>query len=285
MNLGYNTNGLAHHDLVDAIHLLADTGYTAIALTLDHHALNPFDPRLDEQLATIGVALQERNLTAVVETGARYLLNPRRKHEPTFVTTDPAGRAKRLDFLKRAVDIADQLGAVCVSFWSGVVHDGAGRDAAFERLVPGLTELVHYAAGKNVVLGFEPEPGMLVDTMASFAELLERLDAAGGAADQLQLTLDIGHLHCLGEVPIAERICQWKDRLVNLHIEDMRRGKHEHLMFGEGEIDFPPVIAALTEIGYRGPVNVELSRHSHDGPAAAQQAYRFLHPLMDKRRM
>ena len=46
-------------------------------------------------------------------------------------------------------------------------------------------------------------------------------------------------------MPIAGVIRQWADRLVNVHIEDMRAGVHDHLMFGEGEIDFPPVIAAL----------------------------------------
>jgi sugar phosphate isomerase/epimerase len=61
----------------------------------------------------------------------------------------------------------------------------------------------------------------------------------------------------------------------------MRAGVHEHLMFGEGEIDFPPVIAALAEIGYAGLLGVELSRHSHDGPRAAQQAYNYLWPLVE----
>ena len=56
----------------------------------------------------------------------------------------------------------------------------------------------------------------------------------------------------------------------------MRAGVHEHLMFGEGEIDFPPVLAALAEIGYRNGVYVELSRHSHIGPEAAEQVLAFL---------
>ena len=33
MRLGYNTNGLAHHRLLDAIDLLADEGYQSVA----HH--------------------------------------------------------------------------------------------------------------------------------------------------------------------------------------------------------------------------------------------------------
>lgn len=93
--------------------------------------------------------------------------------------------------------------------------------------------------------------------------------------------MDIGHLHCQSETPIADKIHQYAQRLANVHIEDMLPGAHEHLMFGDGNIDFPPVIAALTEIGYDGCLSVELSRHSHDGPAAAQRAFAFLQPLVE----
>ena len=47
MRLGYNTNGLAHHRLLDAIDLLADEGYPSVAITLDAGRLDPYeDPAL-----------------------------------------------------------------------------------------------------------------------------------------------------------------------------------------------------------------------------------------------
>ena len=101
-------------------------------------------------------------------------------------------------------------------------------------------------------------------------------------APNLRLTLDIGHLQCQGELPIADVIRRWASRLANVHIEDMRRGVHEHLMFGEGEIDFPPVLQALAEVGYTGGVYVELSRHSHEGPAAAKRAFQWMKSLFDE---
>jgi hypothetical protein len=53
------------------------------------------------------------------------------------------------------------------------------------------------------------------------------------------------------------------------------------LMFGDGEIDFPPVLRAFKEVGYAGGVYVELSRHSHEGPSAARRAFEFLAPMMN----
>ena len=41
MLLGYNTNGLAHHDPFEAIVVLAEIGYQSVAITLDHGPLNP----------------------------------------------------------------------------------------------------------------------------------------------------------------------------------------------------------------------------------------------------
>jgi sugar phosphate isomerase/epimerase len=280
MILGYNTNGLAHHDLLDSIALLAEIGYRGVAITLDHGALNPYEERTDSQLVSVAALLATHDMTCVIETGARFLLDPHNKHEPTLVTADPANRARRIDFLRRAIDIAARLNAGCVSLWSGVVRDEAGDREAFARLGGGVTSVLDHAERQGVVLAFEPEPGMLIDTLSRYDDLLGELSAQRVETARLRLTIDIGHLHCQGELPIAEQIELRRDRLANVHIEDMRSNVHEHLMFGEGEIDFPPVIAALAKIGYAGLVGVELSRHSHEGPIAARRAYNYLRPLV-----
>jgi len=276
MLLGYNTNGMAHHELFDAITLLAEIGYRSVAVTIDHGALPLYGRYLRRQLDRLRRLLEQFGMRSVIETGARFLLDPRQKHEPTFLSPDAAGRRRRIDFYKHAVRCAAELDSDCVSIWSGVLRDESlSRQQAMDRLGEGLDEVLKYAAEHDVAIGFEPEPGMLVDSMPRFEELLERTNA-----ENLRLTLDVGHLHCQGEVPIADAVRRWGPRLVNVHIEDMRRGVHEHLMFGEGEIDFPPVLQALAEIGYTGGVHVELSRHSHQAPQAARRAFAFLGSIM-----
>jgi sugar phosphate isomerase/epimerase len=271
MLLGYNTNGFAHHQLEDALTILAEMGYRSVAITLDHAALDPFGPDLRSQVTAVRAQLRALDLRSVVETGARFLLDPRLKHQPTLLSSGPEARRRRLDFLHRAVDIAHHLGSDAVSFWSGT-PDQPDPDAVFwDRLVDGCHDLCEYAAARQVRLAFEPEPGMFIDTLAGYDQLHRRVHQPA-----LGLTIDIGHLHCQGEVPIADSLKQYADRLWNVHIEDMRRGVHEHLMFGEGEIDFGPVLRALEEIGYSGGVHVELGRHSHDAVRAARQALVFL---------
>jgi sugar phosphate isomerase/epimerase len=271
MFFGYNTNGFAHHRLEDALAVLAGLGYEGVALTLDHHALNPFDPLLFEQLHRVRDLLRAYRLRAVVETGARFLLDARRKHQPTLLDPDPSMREYRREFIRRAAYIAAALGASAVSFWSGTPVDRAPSAVLMERLVESCAILAQEAESlQDVKLAFEPEPGMFLETAAQYAELFERVNHP-----RFGLTLDIGHLHCSNE-PIGPTIRRWKDVLWNIHIEDMRRGVHEHLPFGDGEIDFREVFAALREIDYQGGVFVELSRHSRDAFNTARRAMAFL---------
>jgi L-ribulose-5-phosphate 3-epimerase len=277
MLLGYNTNGFAHHDPFEAIELLAEMGYQSVALTLDHGPLNPFATDWPANLQLLKGALRRWSLRSTIETGARFLLDPRRKHEPTLVSPTDVERMKRIDFLKRAVDAAAFLESDCVSLWSGAGRDDVPDEAMLERLTDSLRAVLRHATNSGVTLGFEPEPGMFIDTLKSFHRLLQWIDAP-----HLELTLDVGHLWCQGELPIADYIARWGQRIVNAHVEDMRAGVHEHLMFGDGEMRFAPIIDALAKVGYRGALHVELSRHSHEAPAAAQKAYDFLRPLVEK---
>lgn len=270
---GYNTNGFAHHRLEDALTILAEQGYRSVALTVDYHALDPYR-RDREQFLRVGELLDKHRLACVIETGARFLLDPRRKHQPTLLSAAAEERAERLEFLFRCIDLAGTTATPCVSFWSGAAEERRPDAVLWDRLVAGCRELCAYAQGSNVRLAFEPEPGMFIDSMANYERLFDAV-----AHPLFGLTLDVGHLHCQGELPVAPHIERWRDVLWNVHIEDMRAGVHEHLFFGEGELDFPPILAALRSVGYRGGLHVELSRHSHDAVRTAQRARAFLAEL------
>ncbi|MBR6435781.1 MAG: sugar phosphate isomerase/epimerase, partial [Thermoguttaceae bacterium] len=127
----------------------------------------------------------------------------------------------------------------------------------FWHLIEGLSQTLDYAAEKGVSVAFEPEPGMFISNMQEFQTLLEYLDGD----KRLKLTIDVGHLVCNGE-PVRETILQWKDRLVNIHLEDMKRREHKHLPFGQGDVNVNEALAALREANYNYGVYVELSRES-----------------------
>jgi len=273
MYFGYNTNGFAHHSPKDAMLVLSELGYDGIAITIDHHLLNPFhEEGLDERAWRMNTFLENHGIKrTVVETGARYLLDPWRKHQPTLISSNDEERELRFTLLVFAVRLAGLLGSDVVSFWSGAASDDTPPTILMDRLVEACKRLCSVAEKEDVRLAFEPEPGMFIDTMPKFAELAARVDHP-----RFGLTLDVGHLQCMDELPIGNHIRQWKDRLWNVHIEDMKRGVHDHLMFGEGEIDFKDVFNALKQVDYQGGVFVELSRHSHAAVETARKSLAFL---------
>jgi sugar phosphate isomerase/epimerase len=280
--LGYNTNGLAHHRVLDALRLLADLGYEGVALTPDVGPLDPLAP----DARTVEDARRwadELGLELAVETGARYVLDARRKHFPTLLEDDPADRARRVDMLLRSVDLAAELGANLVSLWAGRAPCGrtgdqpAPADERLEelwtRLRDGLLPVLERGAERGVRVAFEPEPGMFVERPRGYGALVERLGADGGS---LGLCLDVGHLLCTGDLPVQDAIRAWAPRLAHVNHDDVRGGVHEHLMFGSGDLDLGATLSALVECGFEGMAAVELSRDSHRGAAAAEEALRRL---------
>lgn len=270
LRFGYGLNGFTDHRLGDALAVLADLGFDGVALTLDHAHLDPLGPGLAHRVAAAAALLREHDLDVVVETGGRYVLDPRRKHHPTFVSDE--GRQRRIDLVATALRIAPDLGARVVSCWSGTLPSSATAEQGLARVEDAVTRLLPVAQAAGVTLALEPEPGMFLERVGDVVGLIERLGRPGS----LGLTIDVGHLTCSEDALPAEVIRSAGDLVVNVQVDDMRRGVHEHLPFGEGEVDLPDVLAALADIGYDGLVHVELPRHSHAAPVLAAQSLRAL---------
>lgn len=269
LRFAYNTNGAANHRLQDAVAIIADAGYDGVALTLDHHHLDPLEPGWEARAEALARDLGTRRLGCVIETGARYLLDPRAKHEPTLLTPSAEGRARRVAFLRRAIDIGAILGAEAMSFWAGVPRPGVMPAQAAIWLRDGIAEVLEHAAARGVTAALEPEPGMLVETVDDWAGLREGLPG-------LTLALDLGHLLVTGERDPAAAVREFAPHLGTVAIEDMARGVHIHLPFGEGDMDIPACLDALEGIGFQRLVCVELSRESHRADTMIPQSLRWL---------
>ena len=273
LRLAYNTNGLAHHRLGEAIDLVADLGYDGLALTPDVNHLDPFTATAAD-VAAVAAHLRRRGLDVCIQTGARFVLDPRRKHQPTLLDADPAERARRHAFLVRCMDIGRDLGAGVVAFWSGAAQPGTSAATLDARLAAECLAVAENASARGLVAAFEPEPGMYAATLDDWVRVR---DAVRHPA--LRLALDVGHVHCNREGDPAAAIRAHAAELADVQIEDMREGDHVHLAFGEGTLEVPPIVAALRETAYPGLVGVELSRDSHRAPAVAKAAIEFLRRL------
>ena len=260
MRFGYVSNGLSDHRIEDALELLAENGYSGVALTLDHIHFDPFAPRLRARAARLRAELDAGR--ARLRGGDRGAVRARSAAQalPDAAFT-MAGCAGSICSARRSTSPSSSARR-----WS---RCGPGsRPRASAPTAPGTCSSTAASGCSRMPIATASRsrssrsPGMLVETLADYEELQRRL----GHPPALGLTLDIGHIVCLEPMSVTECVRRGAETLAHVHIEDMRRGVHEHLMFGEGELDLDESLRVLDEVGFDGLVAVELSRHSHMGP-------------------
>ncbi|AFM26977.1 sugar phosphate isomerase/epimerase family protein [Desulfomonile tiedjei] len=280
MKLSFSTNAFVRRSIVQAVESIAAIGYPGIELLADSPHLYA-DSVSESELSKLAsvldrTGLEVANINANTAVGyyGRDFWEP--LFEPSIANPDPDLRRWRLDYSKKCIDMAQVLNARCVSLTSGKLVPGTPPDESLGLLIASLEELVTYAEKKAIRIGIEYEPGLIVECCEELAELLDRIDSP-----YLGANLDLGHSHVLKEDSRAVLRTLGK-RVFHVHIEDIRKRKHYHLIPGTGDIDFPNLFAGLRSIGYTGFTTVELYTYPHEPETAAEQAFRYLFPILDR---
>jgi sugar phosphate isomerase/epimerase len=282
VELAFSTNAYTRHSLPTAIERIADHGYAGIELLGDEpHAYFPdFD---DEDLSAVETALDETGI-AVANINANTAMGyyddapPSAFFEPSLITADDDARAWRVEYTKDAIDLATAVDAPAVCVATGRPLPGNPPERATEYLHESLHAILDYAEPRDVAVGIEFEPELLVECTA---EVLDLIDDLG--RDGLGINLDIGHAAVYGE-DLTDTIERSAGHITGIHLEDIvggRRGKHYHRIPGEGDIDFATVFEALDAIGYDGFATLELYTYPDEPDRAAREAFDALAQYTD----
>jgi sugar phosphate isomerase/epimerase len=274
MKFAFSTNAYLNYSFADAVRRIAAIGYRAVEVMADvPHAWPAF--LLPENKQAIRDALSANGLEiSNVNAFMMNAINDRRQRywHPSWIEPDSHYRAVRVDHTKRALTLARELGAGCITTEpGGPVPPGESWKAALERFVEELKPVAEHAEREGVLLLVEPEPGLLIERSEQFEEFMRHIDSPA-----VGLNFDIGHMYCVGEDPAAaaERLSSF---MRHVHLEDIASTRvHQHLVPGTGAIDFESVLRVLRASGYAGWVTVELYPYVDDPDHAARQAFDFL---------
>ena len=270
----YSTNAYTRTDLADAIRRIAGLGYEGIEILLDTPHLFP-PTSSDQDVDDVRQALDAAGLRVSNTNGntARgYFDDPPDEgvFEPSLNHPDPAVRQRRIDCALRGLEIAAALGSPAMSTSSGKCHPTTPPERAFDLLVESLKPIMERAEALGVNVGIEAEPALLVETTVEVMEVAERV-----GSDRLGLNFDLGHAAVMGEDLVA-RAAAVAHRTWNVHVEDIRAGKHWHHVPGDGDLDLAAALTALRAAGYSGAFTVELYTYVEDPDLAGRRALEHL---------
>ncbi len=118
-----------------------------------------------------------------------------------------------------------------------------------ENMIAGLRRLARNAADNGVTVGLEPVNRYESNAINTVAQALAVIEEVG--EPNVVVHLDVYHAN-IEERDFTAPVIEAGDRLGYVHVGESHRG-----YLGTGTIDFPAFFAALTAVGYAGPVTFE----------------------------
>ena len=275
--LAFSTNAYLNYSFAEAVTRLARLGYAGVEIMADvPHAWPAYLP--DEQKQAIRDALAKNHL-AISNINAFMMnaVNDRRQRywHPSWIEPDPHYRRVRIDHTCRALTLARELGARCITTEpGGPVEKGGSWSAALKLFLESLKPAIETAEREGVLLLIEPEPGLLIETADQFLEFIQHISSPA-----VGLNFDIGHAYCVGDDP-PNAIRRLAPYIRHFHLEDIAATRvHHHLVPGEGAIDFAATLRAISDINYDGWITIELYPYVDDPDAAARTALHRIRAL------
>ena len=129
---------------------------------------------------------------------------------------------------------------------------GVAADNSRASLVRRLEQLAQVAGRVGVRLAVEVIPNALSGPNALVDLLEDELDLPG-----VGICLDVGHARLMGDVVDAIETCS--GHVVSTHLHDNRGKSDDHLVPGQGVIDWDAAVLAFQKVGYDGAWIFELA--------------------------
>src|SRR5262249_36987476 len=249
-------------------------GYTGIEILADVPHAWPAG-LLEERKQAIRAALDRHRLT--ISNVNAFMMNavadPRQPYwHPSWIDPAPQYRAIRREHTKRALRLAHELGAPCITTEpGGPLNEGQTWEQAARTFYDELMPCVEVAEKLGVLLLIEPEPHLMIETFGQHLQFMRRIKSPA-----VGLNFDIGHAYCVGENP-EEWVLTMSPCTRQYHLEDIAPDRvHKHLTPGHGAIDFLSTLSEIAKTGYQGWITVELYPYIDNPDAAASEARQHL---------
>ena len=180
---------------------------------------------------------------------------------------DEYDRVKSVREIEKTIMTAFWLNAETV-----IVHPGGNYEnkndllKKIETSIKSLQEIVEFSKKWGIKIALENRlPGILGDNITDLKTILEKIPS-----NQLGICLDTGHYHinkCLNEqsgVDFGEEFHVLGKDVIHIHIHDNDGVRDQHLLPGDGKIDWNSFFKFIKKINYNGKLIIETKKQKLD---------------------
>lgn len=223
----------------DRFTLVRDTGFEVV------QALTEPDPQKAEAMKQAADAAHIRIDSVMNVDHWQYPLS----------SSDPAVVEKSLSGMRTSLQNAKLWGADTVLLVPAVVNPQTSYRDAWTRSQTQIRKLIPLAAEQKVVIAIEEVWNKFLLSPLEMAQYIGEFQSPW-----VQAWFDVGNVVLYGYP--QDWIRTLGKRIVNVHLKDFKRteGGYAWVNLGDGDVDWPAVRQAFTDIGYAGSVIAELEQ-------------------------
>ena len=166
-----------------------------------------------------------------------------------FGASDPAVRARGMEIMEKAIELADDLGIRIIQLAGYDVYYEEGT-AESERLFrENLQKAAHMAEAKGILMGFETMETEFMNTVTKSMKYVDIVNSP-----YLGVYPDSGNLTNAAKTygtDVLEDLEAGRGHIVALHLKETIPGHFREIPFLTGHVDFQSIIAKAWDLGIR----------------------------------
>lgn len=189
-----------------------------------------------------------------------------------FGSRDPAIRQQAHTIMEQAINLAYKLGIRCIQLAGYDVYYEPQSAQTHQHFIEGMKAATRMAERAGVMLGVEIMDTPYLNSLSKFEVLKKAIPSPYFMAYP-----DVGNITGWNYDTCTELRLSC-EHIVQIHLKDTRKvsgdyqGQFRDLVIGEGEVDFAAIFQTLADIGYNGPLVLEMWAKDEQWARNLQQA-------------
>lgn len=168
-----------------------------------------------------------------------------------IASADAQEAARGAALIEAQIGVAKEIGADSVLVVPGVVNDQNRYVDVYQRSQAQLRKLAPQAEAAGVSILIENVWNNFLLSPLEFARFLDEI-----GSPRVQAYFDVGNVVAFGWP--QDWIRTLGPRIRKVHLKDFKKGPREWVNLRDGDVNWPEVRKALSEIGYKGYLTAEL---------------------------